>query len=155
MPSVYIHMSGRNLDAPILALNGLRDEEKKEALPQAIVCPKCKKINPAGTKFCGQCAGILDIKTACEIQEQQDKGIAGRRQKRIGLAPARPHHLRIVEGQGQAGNEEDQNNPDRTEMGCLALRRSGTREFGGGGIGRASSRQRTFCPARSRRGEYV
>ena len=71
MPSTYIHMSGKKIDASILALNGLKQGEAlKEVELKPKICSRCDTINAVDAKFCSNCAGILDIKTAYELQEK-------------------------------------------------------------------------------------
>jgi integrase len=74
MPSTYIHMSGSRIDASILALNGISNPEtKKESVIKPKLCPRCDTINVPEAKFCIRCAGILDLKTACELEEKNAK----------------------------------------------------------------------------------
>jgi integrase/ribosomal protein L40E len=72
MPSTYIHMSGKRTDASILKLYGIETPEKtKESSLSPLICPKCTTINVHDAKFCNKCAGILDIKTAFELEEKK------------------------------------------------------------------------------------
>ena len=74
MPSTYVHMSGKKIDASILALNGIKsDETKKESSLKPKICARCDTINSVDSKFCLKCAGILDVKTAHELQEKLTK----------------------------------------------------------------------------------
>jgi len=74
MPSTYVHMSGSRIDASILALNGISNPEtKKESTMKPKICPRCDTINVSEAKFCIRCAGILDLKTACELEEKHMK----------------------------------------------------------------------------------
>jgi integrase/recombinase XerD len=74
MPSIYVHMSGKQIDSAILELNGLKEKkEEKEVQLKPISCPRCAKINPANSKYCLNCAGILDIKVALELEAKEMK----------------------------------------------------------------------------------
>ena len=74
MPSTYIHMNGKNIDASILQLNGMQNQEtKKETIMKPKICSRCDTINTSESKFCCKCAGILDIQTAMELQQKQEK----------------------------------------------------------------------------------
>jgi len=73
MPSTYVHMSGKKIDASILALNGLKQEISKEFELKPKICPRCDTINAVDSKFCSNCAGILDVKTAYDLQEKITK----------------------------------------------------------------------------------
>ena len=72
MPSTYVHMSGREVDQAILALNGLstNEQQKKESPLRPIPCPRCDTINTFGSSYCSKCACILDIKKRMEMEEQ-------------------------------------------------------------------------------------
>ena len=73
MPSTYIHMSGKKIDASILALNGIKNKEEKESIVKPVICPRCDTINTFDAKYCTKCAGILDIKTAYELEAKVAK----------------------------------------------------------------------------------
>ena len=72
MPSVYVHLSGKEVDGAILELNGLKkSKEEKESILRPKKCVRCDTINSHQSKFCLKCGGILDLKTAVELQEAQ------------------------------------------------------------------------------------
>jgi len=75
MPSTYVHLSGKEIDNAILALNGIKDNEKKEekALLRPKSCPRCDSINSYDSKYCSKCAGILDIREAMELQARHEE----------------------------------------------------------------------------------
>ena len=56
MASIYVHLSGRDIDNSILRMNGIAVEETKEdnAL-KTIKCPKCKEIQDKKASFCFKC----------------------------------------------------------------------------------------------------
>jgi integrase/recombinase XerD len=71
MAGVYVHMSGRDTDNAILKLNGMKtsqNTEESEITPK--ICERCDTINPTDAKFCVKCAGVLDLKTAFELEEK-------------------------------------------------------------------------------------
>jgi len=73
MPSTYVHMSGKKIDSSILALNGIKSvNEHKESSMKPRICPRCDTINTADAKFCLRCGGIMDIKTAFELEEKKE-----------------------------------------------------------------------------------
>ena len=73
MPATYVHMSGQNIDASMLELNGIKvPKNSKESSLKPIICPRCDTINPHDSKFCNKCAGILDLKTAYELETKVD-----------------------------------------------------------------------------------
>jgi integrase/ribosomal protein L40E len=72
MPSTYIHLSGKNLDNSILALNGIKTESRNnetELKPQT--CPRCNTINTHDAKYCKNCAGVLNVQAAQELEQKQ------------------------------------------------------------------------------------
>jgi len=74
MASVYVHLSGRDVDNALLKLNGLESkvEEQKNGLGP-IICPRCKAHNSPDAKFCSKCSYCFDIKTAVQIDEVRSK----------------------------------------------------------------------------------
>jgi site-specific recombinase XerD len=70
MPSVYLHISGADIDRKILSKAGVLDENeeiKPDEFLKPIKCPRCLKKNPAESKFCN-CGMVLDEKTALEVE---------------------------------------------------------------------------------------
>ncbi len=79
MPSTYVHMSGRDVDNAILAMNGITlagEKEQQKLLPRK--CPRCDVINAHDNRFCLKCGGVLDLKYAMELEEMQKKQIEER-----------------------------------------------------------------------------
>lgn len=74
MPAVYVHMSGKKIDSSILALNGIKQPQKKsETLMKPRICPRCDTINTPDAKFCTKCAGILDVQVAMQMEDKISK----------------------------------------------------------------------------------
>ena len=72
MPATYVHMSGREVDNAILKMNGIETDEKREEtkmLPP--ICPRCDTINGHDSKFCLKCGGVLNLKSAMELEEKR------------------------------------------------------------------------------------
>jgi ribosomal protein L40E len=69
MPSVYVHLSGRDLDDAMLGVYGLKkiDEEKPKLTPK--ICPRYNTSNPIDARFCTKCGLALDVKAAAEMEE--------------------------------------------------------------------------------------
>jgi len=63
MASIYVNMSGKEIDDAILKLNGIK-KDKKEAEPKN--CPRCKHTNPISNDLCEECGYPFDVKTAIE-----------------------------------------------------------------------------------------
>jgi integrase/recombinase XerD len=72
MAAVYVHLSGRDTDDPIMRLHGLEtaSHEKQESALKPVECPRCRIPNMAGARFCNRCAAPLDVQTAISIEEK-------------------------------------------------------------------------------------
>ena len=71
MPSIYVHMSGRDLDADLLRMYGMEPEEEdqREEL-KTLQCPHCKTLNTIGARICINCRKPLAVE---EVMEQEEK----------------------------------------------------------------------------------
>ena len=74
MASVYVHLSGRDVDKALLALNGIavNDDEEQEKF-RAKTCPRCKLKNSPDSKFCNTCGLTLDLETAIKLDQARGK----------------------------------------------------------------------------------
>lgn len=77
MASIYVHLSGRDVDNTILKVYGLQtDKKKEESELQPIKCDRCGETNQATNKYCSMCGLPLDEKTRTEViqrtMERQD-----------------------------------------------------------------------------------
>jgi site-specific recombinase XerD len=71
--ATYVHLHGRDIDDKILALHGLKEEEKTEDLMKPILCPRCGIKNDAASKFCMECSLGLDEKSIMEYDKQKEE----------------------------------------------------------------------------------
>lgn len=69
MPSIYVHLSGRDVDQAILRANGIEIKEEDNK-PKTNVCPRCKTINTPNNLFCHKCGAVLTLKTAMDLEEK-------------------------------------------------------------------------------------
>jgi len=70
MAGVYIHLSGKDTDEAILAVNGIKIDKKETDSPlKPKICIRCSKVNGATDKFCSICSLPLDEKVANKIIE--------------------------------------------------------------------------------------
>lgn len=69
MPSIYVHLSGRDLDEAILGVYGLKKREESEPKLKPKICPRCNTPNQFNARFCIKCGLALDIKVALEVEE--------------------------------------------------------------------------------------
>lgn len=80
MPSLYVHISGKDLDEHILRINGMTPGETPVfAKPQDRICPRCSTINAPTALYCAKCAEIVDpalaLKTQIEEAEKPAKRV--------------------------------------------------------------------------------
>jgi len=69
MASVYIHLSGRDVDKALLKMHGIViDEEGKDEAIKLVPCDRCGQGNAPTNKYCGKCGLILDVKEALEVE---------------------------------------------------------------------------------------
>ena len=73
MPSIYVHLSGRDLDDAILGVYGLKRREEGEPRLKPKVCPRCEAPNAYDARFCMRCGLALDVKAAQQIEEARAK----------------------------------------------------------------------------------
>ncbi|VVC02531.1 Tyrosine recombinase XerA [Candidatus Burarchaeum australiense] len=74
MASVYVHLSGRDVDSAILQLHGLKNEaEKKEDKFRAKSCHRCKQPNSPTSQFCNKCGAVLNLETALLVEHERAK----------------------------------------------------------------------------------
>ena len=70
MASVYIHLSGRNLDEVILRIHGKIKEESNEQL-RTKVCPICEYENAPEAEFCLKCRRPLSLEAALRAEKRE------------------------------------------------------------------------------------
>jgi len=69
MPSIYVHLSGRDIDDALLGIYGLKKTGEKEPRLKPKICPRCRTPNQFDARFCVKCGLALDVKAAMEIEE--------------------------------------------------------------------------------------
>lgn len=73
MPSVYVHLSGRDVDSTLLKHYGIRVEAPKEDLLEPKTCPWCQAVSSPSARFCQSCNAPLDPASASLAVEKQRK----------------------------------------------------------------------------------
>src|SRR3989344_3044108 len=71
MPSTYVHMNGKEVDAAILSINGIKEEGIKKIENKPLLCSRCEFVNPVDTKFCLRCSLPLDTKSALALDQRE------------------------------------------------------------------------------------
>jgi integrase/recombinase XerD len=72
MPSVYVHLSGRDVDGTLLKHYGMKVEpptEHDQLEPK--MCPWCKTLNSPSARFCQSCNAPLDPASAEKAAKKQ------------------------------------------------------------------------------------
>ncbi|KXA88824.1 hypothetical protein AKJ62_04370 [candidate division MSBL1 archaeon SCGC-AAA259D14] len=71
MPSVYVHLSGRDTDEAVLDLYGIQVTESDNQLEMSVrKCSFCGHENSPNAKFCEECNGPLDPQAAEQTDER-------------------------------------------------------------------------------------
>ena len=70
MPSIYVHLSGRDIDATIINMHSSGQkviiDKASENNFDPKSCPRCRNSNPSTSKFCNRCGAILELKNGFE-----------------------------------------------------------------------------------------
>lgn len=72
MASVYVHLSGRDVDNAILSIHGLKQDDETFEDMKPIMCG-CGEINNPTNNYCNRCGKPLKLETAIEIDENKNK----------------------------------------------------------------------------------
>lgn len=77
MPSIYVHLSGRDTDSTILELYGIDVQRSKNQFePDIRECPYCHRENSPNARFCNECNAPLDllaVESSNKELREQDK----------------------------------------------------------------------------------
>lgn len=75
MASIYVHLSGRDIDNAILKTYGLQAENngKQESILKPAVCQRCSESNPSTNKYCQRCGFPLNEKERLKLIESNLK----------------------------------------------------------------------------------
>ena len=69
MPSIYVHMSGRDLDGDLLKMYGLEDKRDDELIKLKMQeCPHCRTVNTAGARICINCRKPLAVEEVLDLE---------------------------------------------------------------------------------------
>lgn len=73
MASIYVHLSGRDVDKALLSMYGLAKEKKEEPKPLPVKCPRCEQLNPAEKELCQKCASPLTVEKGTQLLMDSEK----------------------------------------------------------------------------------
>jgi site-specific recombinase XerD/ribosomal protein L40E len=72
MASIYVHLSGRDVDNALLQMHGLaKEDNSKERILKVKVCSRCKEDNDPISDFCKRCGSVLDLSIALNLEEER------------------------------------------------------------------------------------
>jgi integrase/recombinase XerD len=72
MASIYVHLSGRDVDNAILKLYGIKDDRqtKEDSVLQPRTCDRCKETNPPTSEYCKRCNMPLTKEAIMKLMEK-------------------------------------------------------------------------------------
>ena len=70
MPSIYVHLSARDLEKPLLSMYGLEAEGAHRPQLTPVTCPRCGELNPREADACVRCGAILKPEAALKAQDE-------------------------------------------------------------------------------------
>ena len=71
MLSEYSHLVSKDVNDMMLEMHGIKTPENAQPEPKIRQCPRCQDINPKDHLFCKKCGGVLDVKTALDLDEKR------------------------------------------------------------------------------------
>jgi len=75
MAAVYVHLSGRDVDNALLALQGLtKPADKQEERLKVCSCPRCREMNSPIAKFCLRCGTPMQTQLVTRMEEERANG---------------------------------------------------------------------------------
>jgi hypothetical protein len=54
-PSIYVHLSGKNMDDAVLRMYGIKKDEYDTEFLKPGVCPRCRELTAVNANFCLKC----------------------------------------------------------------------------------------------------
>jgi len=69
MTRTYVHFSGRDLDASVLGLYGIKGETNNESILKPKLCPRCNNQIMPDEKRCSKCGLVIDPLLAASLAE--------------------------------------------------------------------------------------
>ena len=69
MPATYVHLSGKDIDNAIKAMNGIEDIETPVDTMKPGKCPRCQEMNAPRARYCFKCGLVL---TREQVQTNED-----------------------------------------------------------------------------------
>lgn len=73
MASVYVHLSGKDIDNAILKMNGILIDDTHGDGLKVGRCPRCKDLNPETSLYCGKCGMPLRDEGIKRLETESDE----------------------------------------------------------------------------------
>ena len=70
MASIYVHLSGKDIEDKILEINGLKVKENSINDLKPKKCIRCGNSNDASAKYCSRCGMVLDVEEAFKLRNK-------------------------------------------------------------------------------------
>lgn len=74
MASIYVHLSGQDIDPAILKMNGIEIEDTHTSGLKVGRCPRCKELNPETSAYCGKCGLPLKEEMRATVDKADAEG---------------------------------------------------------------------------------
>lgn len=74
MASIYVHLSGQDIDPAILKMNGIEVEDTHTSGFKVDRCPRCKELNPETSSYCGKCGLPLKEEMRATVDRAEAEG---------------------------------------------------------------------------------
>lgn len=71
MCSVYVHLSGEDVDEAMLKVAGIKRKDKPDTTIKSSNCPRCDERNDDMRETCRKCGLILSEKKRSELEEAE------------------------------------------------------------------------------------
>lgn len=71
MMRIYYHVTNKEVERRVLALNGMGDTEPVKKAPTKNICQSCGTKNPVTLRFCGNCGGPLTEQARSQVETER------------------------------------------------------------------------------------
>jgi site-specific recombinase XerD len=101
MPSIYVHLSGRDVDGSLLAVYGYKEaKEAQDPVIRVMECPRCKEKTDPASLFCRKCGLPLGDRAGFDVDRFEELMIDFLKAVAEEFPSVRERFRRIVEEKG-------------------------------------------------------
>ena len=72
MHSIYVHLTGRDVDGALLSIYGLAQEREEQPILKAVLCPRCKEPCSPTVDHCPKCGSPTDPTRLYGLESETD-----------------------------------------------------------------------------------